>query len=451
MLRNGIYNVIPGLCRAGLSLISIPVLIRLMGLEEYGVWSLVSSILSFIVLAEVGLPVSATVFVSQDLAKKDDKSLSQTLTITIGLMLLIATFAALMIGIYADALVTCFPKLTTSQQQTIVQSLQIGTVVVWSQLLNQVFIGIEQAYQQYKLMSVLNTFQWIFCILGWIFLSWLGGRTLLLAQWQAGVSLASLLGHIWVFMLLTKRHNIKPIWNSDKGIEIVSYTLVSWITTLGRALFTKGDRLIVGSLLGPIKLGIYATIFEITSIIGFLSSVVIQPLVPVISNILAEQNIDRFLLEKKVKQAVQLNSFIATFTGIVLLIFAGYIVNITMPEAFNHDNVLAFRVVVFMNTIFSLNATGYWILFSLKNSILKSAINLFVFGVLSLVLIALGSAKFDLWGALLGNFPYIGTLLLPVIAMKHLNISCSLLGYWLILPVSSFLGVFILTILFLGK
>jgi hypothetical protein len=132
--------------------------------------------------------------------------------------------------------------------------------------------------------------------------------------------------------------------------------------------------------------------------------VVIQPLVPVISNILAEQNIDRFLLEKKVKQAVQLNSFIATFTDIVLLIFAGYIVNITMPEAFNHDNVLAFRVVVFMNTIFFLNATGYWILFSLKNSILKSAINLFVFGVLSLVLIALGSAKFDSWGALLSNF-----------------------------------------------
>jgi hypothetical protein len=75
-----------------------------------------------------------------------------------------------------------------------------------------------------------------------------------------------------------------------------------------------------------------------------------------------------------------------------------------MPEAFNHDNVLAFRVVVFMNTIFFLNATGYWILFSLKNSILKSAINLFVFGVLSLVLIALGSAKFDSWGALLSNF-----------------------------------------------
>ncbi|OBQ30242.1 MAG: hypothetical protein AN483_06055 [Aphanizomenon flos-aquae MDT14a] len=115
-------------------------------------------------------------------------------------------------------------------------------------------------------------------------------------------------------------------------------------------------------------------------------------------------NIDRFLLEKKVKQSVQLNSFIATFTDIVLLIFAGYIVNITMPEAFNHDNVLAFRVVVFMNTIFFLNATGYWILFSLKNSILKSAINLFVFGVLSLVLIALGSAKFDSWGALLSNF-----------------------------------------------
>ncbi|QIR39572.1 oligosaccharide flippase family protein [Tolypothrix sp. PCC 7910] len=450
MLKNGLYNVIPGLFRAGLSFISIPVLIRLMGLEEYGVWALVSSVLSFIVLAEAGLPVSATVFVSQDLAKKDEKGLSQTLTITVGAMLLLATFATLLLAIGAEALVSCFPKLTTSQQQTVVQSLQIGAVAVWAQLLNQVFIGIEQAYQQYKMMSVLNTLQWVFCIFGWIFLAWFGGKTLSLAQWQTGVSLASLLSHIWVLSLLTKGQNIRPILNKKKAVEIVSYTLVSWITTLGRAFFTKGDRLIVGSFLGPIKLGIYSSIFEITSAINFFSSIIIQPLIPTISHLLAEENLDKLILQNKVKQAVKLNSFVATFIGIILLVFAREIVNIIMPEAFNQSNVLAFRIVVFMNTIFSLNATGYWILFSMKNSILKSAINLFIFGILSLVLIAVGSAKFGLWGGILGNSGYIGTLLLPIIAMKQLNIPYKLLGFWLIFPLSSFLGVSILTILFLS-
>jgi|688.fasta_scaffold594066_2 hypothetical protein len=51
-----------------------------MVLEEYGVWSLFSSILSFIVLPDVrlGLLKPATVVVSQDFPSKDDKSLSQT-------------------------------------------------------------------------------------------------------------------------------------------------------------------------------------------------------------------------------------------------------------------------------------------------------------------------------------------------------------------------------------
>jgi hypothetical protein len=51
-----------------------------MVLEEYGVWSLFSSILSFIVLPDVrlGLLKPATVVVSQYFPSKDDKSLSQT-------------------------------------------------------------------------------------------------------------------------------------------------------------------------------------------------------------------------------------------------------------------------------------------------------------------------------------------------------------------------------------
>ncbi|QSV54946.1 MAG: oligosaccharide flippase family protein [Dolichospermum sp. UKL201] len=448
MLRNGIYNVIPGLFRAGLGFISVPILIRLMGLEEYGVWSLVSSVLSLIVLAEAGLPVSATVFVSQDLAKKDDKGLSQTLTITIAAMFILATTASVLLCIGGEALASCFPKLEALQHQMVVQSIQVGAIAVWAQLLQQCFIGIEQAYQQYKFMSALATIQWIFLTTGWMVLAWSGGRSVMLAQWQSVVSVATLLGHIWIILLLTKKQNIRLLWNSQRGIEIVNYSLVSWITTLGRALFTRGDRLIVGSLLGSSKLAVYATMFDFASVTTSFSALAVQPLIPTISNLVLEKDSNKALLQNKVKQAIIINALVSIVIGSIILICGGLIIKFVIPESFNVTNVKIFKISVLITTLISLNAPGYFILFTTKD-VAISAFNQLFFGALSLILIATGSLQFSLSGAVFGNLGYLGTLILPAVAMKKLNIPVHLLFSWLVIPVSLFLIISCFGIMFI--
>ncbi|MBD2339782.1 oligosaccharide flippase family protein [Calothrix sp. FACHB-156] len=438
MLKNGLYNVIPGLFRAGLSFISIPVLIRLLGLEEYGVWALVSSILSFIVLAEVGLPVSATVFVSQDLAKQDIRGLSQTLTIIITAMLVLATIAALSLGIGGEALTRFFPKLNIFQQQQVVQAIQIGAIAVWAQLLQQCFIGIEQAYQQYKFMSALATLQWIFLTVGWMALAWSGGKVVALAKWQALIGVATLLGHIWVIVLLTKNHRIKPLWNPQRGMEIVNYSLVSWITTLGRSFFTRGDRLIVGSLLGSTNLGIYATMFDIASATTSFSALVVQPLIPTISNLVVDPDSHRDLLQDKVKQAIKINALVAISIGSIILIFANLIIKFLIPESVNLTNIKIFQICILITTLISLNAPGYFILFTTKD-VAISAFNQLSFGLLSLIFIALGSVHLGLLGAVCGNIGYLGTLFLPVVALKKLNLPLHILVSCLLVPISLFI------------
>lgn len=447
MLKNGLYNTFSGIVRAGLTFISIPILIHLMGLEEYGLWALVSSVLGFVTVAELGLPVSATVFVSQDLARKDKKGLSQTLTVTLGGILLLATTGALLLFLGAGTLVQWFPKLEILQQHTVTQSLQIGSIALWAQLVQQVLIGVEQAYQQYKLMSILNTLQWVLCILGWMILAWSGGKTLALAQWQAVVTLASLLGHFLVVAYLINPQTLKPMWNPNRGIEIARYSFVSWMTTLGRALFMKGDRLIVGSILGSNQLAIYATFFDISGAINLFSALIVQPLIPTISHLINEPNINKLELQNQVKKAVNINSFVAVSIGVVLLISAPITLKLIISEAFSKSNINIFRTAIFMNTLVSLNATGYWILFSIK-SVKQSAVIQILFGALSLILITTGATHFGLWGATIGNFGYLGTLILPIIAMKKLNISNFILLSWLKFPVLLFLSVSFLGMIF---
>lgn len=68
MIKNGFYNVVGAVIRIGLTLLTIPLIIRLIGVEEYGLWTLVSTMIGIVGLAEAGLAVSTTVFLSRDLA-----------------------------------------------------------------------------------------------------------------------------------------------------------------------------------------------------------------------------------------------------------------------------------------------------------------------------------------------------------------------------------------------
>jgi O-antigen/teichoic acid export membrane protein len=196
LLKNGIYNAITGLVRAGLVLVTIPILTRLLGIQDYGLWSLVSAVLEIVVLSGNGISVSTTVFTAKDLAQQNvDKSLSETLTVIGGAILFLATISAIGIFLGARSIVNFFPNLDFTQVKTFTYALQISALVVWSRLLQQVFIGIEQGYQQYGYLNLLNTIQAIALNIGMLVIAANGGRIIELIGWQAAIYVSILIGH----------------------------------------------------------------------------------------------------------------------------------------------------------------------------------------------------------------------------------------------------------------
>ena len=77
MLRNGFFNLAGSMIRLGLAVVMIPLLIHLIGVDEYGLWTLVNAALSMAALAEGGLSISTTYFLSADLAADDNVAISK--------------------------------------------------------------------------------------------------------------------------------------------------------------------------------------------------------------------------------------------------------------------------------------------------------------------------------------------------------------------------------------
>jgi O-antigen/teichoic acid export membrane protein len=445
VLKNGIYNSLGGVIRVGAAALSTPILIHLMGLEEYGLWALVTSTLGFVTIAEAGLPVSTTVFISQDLSKQDRQSFSQTLSISICGMIVLASGASLLLWANAASVVRLFPQLNLQDQQTVIQALQFGAIGVWAQLIQQVCVGVEQAYQEYRLMSILKTLPWVFFAGGWIVIAWLGGNAIALAQWQAAISVLALAGHFWLLRSLVKEHFVGICWSKSHGFKIAKYSSMAWVTNLGGAVFTRCDRLLVGAILGSTKLGLYTVISDFSGAINFFSAQPIQPILPTISYLSANPSTDKKLLQQKVKEATEINCFVATLAGAVLVTLAPKIVHVILPREADYI-VLAFQALIIITTLCSLNAVGYFILFS--QDVKKASIIQTVAGFLSIFLVALGCQYLDFLGVALGNAGYLITLLMPIIAARKLGLSHNLLWRWIALPTSIFVGVSLFSIVF---
>jgi O-antigen/teichoic acid export membrane protein len=440
MLKNGLYNTAAGAIRIGLGVLTIPALIRLIGVENYGLWTLAYAVVGMVTLAEAGLSVATTVFVSQDVGKEDIDGLSQTLTVTFGAMLILSTIALFVLFFAAQPIVSLFPKLELTQQLIVSQALQIGGVVVWTRLLQQVLVGVEQAYQRYDLMNVLNTIQSVLLSLGMLTVAWLGGRTVALMQWQAVISIFSLLGHAWVVRSLLQGIDLHLNWNREKSLAVGRYSLMTWLTSLGGMLFSRGDRLIVGSFLGAQTLGVYAAITDITTQINSLSALPVQPLLPSLSNLAVNLDTHKAKLQKQVKQALQINSFIALVIGAGLFTLADEILHLFITGVFSKENIVTFCIVVVIYSLYSINGVGYYLLLAL-NAADKCMVIQLISGISSLLLIACGANQFGLVGASLGNSGYLGVWLLTFLGMRQLFIPLKRWLIWLQYPLLWFFVV----------
>ncbi len=433
MLRNSILNLISALIRLLLSIISVPVIIHMMGLGEYGLWVLVSAVIAMLGILEGGLPISTTYFVSNDLALKNPQSTSETISISIVVMLILATGASAVLWIGAPFYISFFHRLSDVDIKTAILALKIGSIVIWSRLLQQVLIGIEQAYQRYDTANLLNTLHALFSTLTLIVVVWAGGRSVAMMISLAIWGGLTLIAHILFVHNLTADLTLTTLWTRDKAIAIGRYSVSTWVTVLGGTLFSQFDRIIVGSVMGLVPLGIYAALTNITTQINSISAISVQPLLPALSNLLANKQTSQDAIVYQAKLAFQTNLLVAIGLGGGLIMFAPQVLEVVLPNPVSNTNMIAFRILLLIYSLYSIHAAGYYILFSLKAVNAVMLIQL-VSGIFSLVLIAVGAQTRSLALVALGNVGYLGVAFNTYWGMKLLTISSGTWLKWALFP-----------------
>lgn len=415
MLKNGIYNTLGSVIRMGIGIISIPIQIKYLGVEEYGIWSWIMSIYAISMLAEAGMAVSTTVFVSEQLASKNENSSTSIKSIVISAMLLITVIGIVILCLlffFSGKIAGFFYQSNSITIVNLVSSLKIIGFYVMLSMQQQVFTGVLQAYERYGLLNFLKVLQFVALHCGFLVIAYNGGNTYSLTQWAIFVMFISTI--IFIF-ISSKIVGIKNIYIESINLEyfnkILSYSGWTWVISMGAAMFSQGDKFILGSIFPAAVIGIYAGITNITAQINIISSLPIQPLLPFLTYQMNLEYPDKEKITSHLKLSLLFNTSIALTVGIVLILFANEILSLIIPQNLEHQVVFIFRVAVIIYSVYSLNAVGYYILFSLKKLKLQSFIILSS-GLFALSLIYYGAKQGGINGAIWGNIGFITTFLL---------------------------------------
>lgn len=437
MIRSGLYNALGAVIRLSLSLLVIPLLTRLIGLDEFGLWSFGAAIIGVAGLSEIGLSLSTTVFVARDLASEDHQDVVHTLTITLSTMLVLASAAAISLWLASVPLSGLVPGISAEQRSELAQTLAIGSVVIWARLLQQILIGLKQAYQRFGLINLLQTSQTAALTMGWLMIAWGGGSITNLMGWQAIITLSFLGLHIGFSLRLLPKPVLRPVWDHAKAISILRYSLATWVGLLGAALFTQVDRLIVGATLGPSMLGFYAAITSVTMQINTISAMLVQPQFPIITQLFAAQPLDRQRMVDLVRATLAMNTAGALIFGAALLTLSAVALAFLVPDP-TPLQLTAFQCLIVIYSLYALNAVGTYVLFGADRVRLSSGLVLCC-GLMALVLITLGAQTFGIMGAVLGNAGYVATLAVYFFAMRQLDLPPWGWLAWVRIPLALFL------------
>ena len=364
------------------SFLSIPLMIKYLGVEQYGVWSTLLSIVSWIILFDIGIGNGLRNKISEALAKENKQEAHKYISTA---YTIIGTISVMLILIF---LITSeyIPwqkvfNITSISNQELQSIVNITTIFLflnfWISLINQVFNGFQKTS-----LVVFNQFlSNIFSLLAVFVLYSFYETSLMKLAFSYGISLvsSSLILSIWFY---NKNKEFIPkisSFNIKKMKSITSLGFQFFIIQIAVIVIFTTDKILITQLFGPEYVASYDVVFKLFSIITIAHGILMAPLWSAYSDAYHRNDIE--WIKKTIKN--QLKIYVLLILGTMILAFlAKPIVALWIGKEISIDSMLIVSMVFFIivttwNNIFAYFINGTNKLYvQINTSIIAMLINI---------------------------------------------------------------------------
>ncbi|MBE3605367.1 oligosaccharide flippase family protein [Campylobacter sp. RM13119] len=385
------------------SFLAVPLTIKYLGVECYGVWSTLLSIVSWIVIFDIGIGNGLRNKISEALAYEDEKIARcyiSTAYAIIGFISILLMFIFLTAGQYIPWQKVFNVTFVDSKilQSTVNITAFFLFLNFWLSLINQIFNGFQKTS-----LVVLNQFlSNAFSLLAVSILYFFYDSSLIMIAFFYGISLV-LSNVVLSFWFYGKNKSFIPkikYFGLNYAKSITSLGFKFFIIQIAVIVIFTTDKILITQLFGVEYVASYDVVFKLFSVITIIHGILMAPLWSAYSD--AYHRGDMEWIRKSIKNQLKIYLLIVLAT-ILLALWAKPIVSIWIGKEIVVDTILIIAMALFILVSTWNNIFAYFVnaINKLDVQIATSALAMIINIPLSVVFVKF--FKMDVYGIVLAT------------------------------------------------
>jgi O-antigen/teichoic acid export membrane protein len=411
---NALYSIAEYLAQPLSMLVAAPFLVHQLGLEQYGIWMLVSAILGSMGILSTGFGDATVKYVSAYRGQDNRAGVERTIRATLTINTFLGGLFGLIVWISAPYAVDHIFKIEPEFHAASIHAIRISAIILLVRSVESVFVSTLRAFERYGPPVKLNVFLRSVVVVSAVVLAAMG-------RGVAAIMLATLFWSVLIVILqaIAARRVIGPLNpfpTLARGAlaEVFSFGCFSWLQSLAGVGFSYADRFLVAAMMGTAPVAIYVLCVQATQPIHGLAAAAFNFVFPHISSrheageVHGPQRVFRLALLSSMGMSLVL--------ALPLVLFGEPLLTLWMGTEFARQAYVVLAVLALAHMILAISIVPHYTLLGLGKVRFVSTLNI-VSGLLSLGAVAVFIPPMGLVGAALGRLLY-G----PAIALNFLKV-----------------------------
>ncbi len=264
LLRNSLWHLSGSAIPALVALATVPLLIRGVGLEGFGIITLVTSVVGYFGIVDLNLSSGSIRYLSQFHASAEDENFRETFWFGLMFYTAIGLLGGALLAVLATTLLDRFFEVSKALQDDALLALRIAALGFALTQIQNYLLVVPQAIQRYDRSAQGEAFFGVLVNVLSAAVAMAGGGIAGVIAARVAVSVVNTL---WLVWLLRNLHlPLQPRWPGT-GIRkaLTSFSAYAYLSRLASMLHQHADKLIIGALAGPVALAFYAVPNQLAS------------------------------------------------------------------------------------------------------------------------------------------------------------------------------------------
>ncbi len=256
LLRNSLWNLSGSALPSIAALATIPLLIAALGLEGFGIVTLIGSVIGYFAVLDINLTAGSIKYLAEHNATGERKRFAETFWFGVMFYGFLGMVGAALIYLSSDFLIQRFFEVSGVARADTILALKIAALgFAVSQMQNYLLV-VPQALQRYDRSAQSEAFFGILVNVASVVVATLGGGIAGVTAIRVLIAFVNVLYLAWLIRRMGLP--LEFAWPSREVRRgMTSFSAYAYLSKLASTLHQHGDKLIVGALAGPVALAFY--------------------------------------------------------------------------------------------------------------------------------------------------------------------------------------------------